>query len=327
LEYEKKAKELEKSSFSKEEGEKMIHKQKINHFAKQINILKEEIIILKEDYKKLNDEKENKTKEIEEIEEKNQFMISKIDEFNKSHDPNDPDLIKLKSLVSLNELLKKQEELFRETCKKEIGELKELISSLEASQSSDEIQKYNELDNLNKVDVDKLNKLKKLSLKRNKEISLLQRKIDDIPTRTEIIQYEKRFKELYEQIILNLDSTKKYFEIYNTLTDVFNCYKKEINLINIVFQNYEKTKTQKLSKEIRIWLTNSILDSLKKINQSKIDSENDLKNCIKKRDLLNDEYDTLISQQRNYFNDLKDFQIEISNNETLLKAIKILKSN
>jgi hypothetical protein len=50
-----------------------------------------------------------------------------------------------------------------------------------------------------------------------------------------------------------------------------------------------------------------------------------LKIILKKRDVLNDEYDNLISKQRSYFNDLKEFHIEISNNETLLKAIKILK--
>ena len=35
--------------------------------------------------------------------------------------------------------------------------------------------------------------------KKNREISLLQRKLDEIPSRTELSQYQKRFIELYNQ--------------------------------------------------------------------------------------------------------------------------------
>jgi hypothetical protein len=193
--------------------------------------------------------------------ERNQSILEEINEFNSENDPNDKDLIKLKSLVSLNELFKKQEELFRETCKVEIGEIKEMISNLEASQSTEEIEKYDELEKQIYADNDKIKKLKMMSSKRNRDIALSKRKIDEIPTRPEVIQYEKRFKELYEEIILNLDSTKNYIEIYNTLSDIFNCYKKEIKLISLVHENFEKGKTVKLSKEFRTWLSNSISDS------------------------------------------------------------------
>ena len=35
--------------------------------------------------------------------------------------------------------------------------------------------------------------------KRNREIAALQRKIDEMPTRAELSQYQKRFLELYNQ--------------------------------------------------------------------------------------------------------------------------------
>ncbi len=35
--------------------------------------------------------------------------------------------------------------------------------------------------------------------KKNREISLFQRKLDEIPSRTELSQYQKRFIELYNQ--------------------------------------------------------------------------------------------------------------------------------
>ena len=38
---------------------------------------------------------------------------------------------------------------------------------------------------------------------KTQDIHLLRRKIDDVPTRAELVQYERRFVELYEQVHLN----------------------------------------------------------------------------------------------------------------------------
>ena len=38
-----------------------------------------------------------------------------------------------------------------------------------------------------------------LQARKNREIALLQRKIDEVPSRTELAQYQRRFIELYNQ--------------------------------------------------------------------------------------------------------------------------------
>ena len=38
-----------------------------------------------------------------------------------------------------------------------------------------------------------------MQARKNREIALLQRKIDEIPSRTELSQYQRRFIELYNQ--------------------------------------------------------------------------------------------------------------------------------
>jgi hypothetical protein len=45
----------------------------------------------------------------------------------------------------------------------------------------------------------KLQKIRLLLAKRNREIALLQRKIDEVPSRTELSQYQRRFIELFNQ--------------------------------------------------------------------------------------------------------------------------------
>jgi hypothetical protein len=46
----------------------------------------------------------------------------------------------------------------------------------------------------------RLQKLRMLTARRNREIATLQRQIDEVPSRHELTQYQKRFVELYEQV-------------------------------------------------------------------------------------------------------------------------------
>ena len=46
----------------------------------------------------------------------------------------------------------------------------------------------------------KYNRLRQLLAEANLEVAHAVRTIDDVPTRTELIQYERRFVELYQQV-------------------------------------------------------------------------------------------------------------------------------
>ena len=46
----------------------------------------------------------------------------------------------------------------------------------------------------------KYNKLRQLLAEANLEVAHAVRTIDEVPTRTELIQYERRFVELYQQV-------------------------------------------------------------------------------------------------------------------------------
>lgn len=62
----------------------------------------------------------------------------------------------------------------------------------------------------------------------NLEVALSVRTIDDTPTRTELIQYERRFVELYQQVTWKLDETRKYYDMYNTLDTTLSFLQKEV---------------------------------------------------------------------------------------------------
>jgi hypothetical protein len=49
-------------------------------------------------------------------------------------------------------------------------------------------------------DLEKLHKIRVLLGRKNREIALVQRHIDEIPSRLELAQYQKRFLELFAQV-------------------------------------------------------------------------------------------------------------------------------
>ena len=48
------------------------------------------------------------------------------------------------------------------------------------------------------------------------DIALVERKMDEIPSRSELQQYQSQFIELYEQVAVKLKETRKYYQMYNS---------------------------------------------------------------------------------------------------------------
>lgn len=85
----------------------------------------------------------------------------------------------------------------------------------------------------------KYNKLRALLAKRNQAVALVSRQIDDVPTRTELIQYERRFVELYEEVALKLEENRRHVLTYNTLEQTFQLLEKEVSLIQSLNDSFQ----------------------------------------------------------------------------------------
>lgn len=85
--------------------------------------------------------------------------------------------------------------------------------------------------------------------RKNREIAHLQRKIDEVPSRAELTQYQRRFIELYGQgntdymyiymylrsfmyitVSSMLNETRQYYTLYNSLEDQREYMEKEVHL-------------------------------------------------------------------------------------------------
>uniref|UniRef100_A0A8C4IIR7 Coiled-coil domain-containing protein 93 n=1 Tax=Dicentrarchus labrax TaxID=13489 RepID=A0A8C4IIR7_DICLA len=163
----------------------------------------------------------------------------------------------------------------------------------------------------------------KLSLcvqaRRNREIAILQRKIDEVPSRAELTQYQKRFIELYSQVSATHKETKQFFTLYNTLDDKKVYLEKEVNLLNSIHDNFQQAMSSSAAKDQFLRQMEQIVEGIK---QNRIKMEKKKQENKMRRDQLNDEYLELLDKQRLYFKTVKDFKEECRKNEMLLSKLR-----
>ncbi|KAG2389446.1 hypothetical protein C9374_014006 [Naegleria lovaniensis] len=307
------------------QSEQMLHKRQVAQLTKQIENQKVIYMKAKEEFNAVKQEYEKVSETLSKFKEYNEQVQNKITELQNQVQNQDVDqaiLSKLETLIALNEAFKKQEADFKTNCQLQLQELKNSIAQLESSfnDSNDPIV---QLSQAYANDTEKMKKIRKLAAKRNRELAIVQSKIDEIPSRTELSQYERRFTELYAQISTKLDETKKYFVSYNTLSGTCTFLEQELSLLNSIADFFQKA-VQSQDKKYKAWMINTVSDRAEKVKQTKTQMDTKLKETEKKRDDLQNKYNELVSKQRNYFRAVKEFQNEMLKNDELNKRLKMM---
>jgi hypothetical protein len=169
------------------------------------------------------------------------------------------------------------------------NQLDQLEKKTAKMSDSENTQIFEEIDRNYQSEYEK-NLLKKKDLfEQNKLINLLTRKIQVFPSKLELIQYQKRFQELYDQInhiseksrkILNeINSKEEVLKLLNQKQDIFTQLKEGYRQCKVKkdkenFKDTLVTLLQSLSDTItntstRIKQTNSSIENLQiKLNES-----------------------------------------------------------
>uniref|UniRef100_A0A8C5I5S6 Coiled-coil domain-containing protein 93 n=1 Tax=Gouania willdenowi TaxID=441366 RepID=A0A8C5I5S6_GOUWI len=264
----------------------------------------------------LNKQIQQKTEELGELQAKHAELSVICDEAkNKLMEVTENIGLKLRALVTTSENLKQQEQEFRSHCREEMLRLQQNIEDLKSTSGPDteELRERNALiDKQYNTDKDKLQKIRLLMARRNREIAILQRKIDDVPSRAELTQYQKRFIELYSQVSSTHKETKQFFTLYNTLDDKKVYLEKEVST---QVSSLNVAMSSSAAKEQFLRQMEQIVEGIK---QSRNKMERKKQENKMRRDQLNDEYLELLDKQRLYFKTVKDFKEECRRNEMLL---------
>lgn len=224
----------------------------------------------------------------------------------------------------MNENLKRQEQEFRAHCKEEMARLQDNIEKLKAQGSEDDGEEKERAELISKqydADKAKLEKIRLLLARKNREISSLQRKIDEVPSRAELTQYQRRFLELYNHVAGTHKETKQFFTLYNTLDDTKLYLGKEVSLLNSIHDNFEQAMSSASNKEQFLnqfeSIVKGIVDNKDRVEKRKLVEK-------QKRDALNQQYLEVVEQERLYYKTVKDFTEECHKNEVLLSKLKNL---
>ncbi|XP_010249912.1 PREDICTED: coiled-coil domain-containing protein 93 isoform X2 [Nelumbo nucifera] len=222
---------------------------------------------------------------------------------------------KMVSLLKTSKDLERQALDFRSCCKQKHSDLQAEVTELETKINCD---KSNDL--LGDIDHSLCNSLEKLNLVKSelatklRKTLVLKRQLDDRPSQTELIQYERRFSELYVQIQEKLRQTRKYYATYNALLEKKELMLKETSLLNSISSQFQDTIN---STTGRVKLINSMEGIVKgtqqKLERVQLGLQAEQKVC----DALKEKYTAAIAEQRHCSSLLKAFQEECARNERL----------
>ncbi|XP_068923874.1 coiled-coil domain-containing protein 93 isoform X1 [Petaurus breviceps papuanus] len=321
-EYAEKQSELLAESSPEKLGVTQQHRRKVASLNKQIQQktkLLEELQAKCTDLQAKYDEAKTKLSEVKSYSEKLDQELAALEKIESQADPSI--LQNLRALVAMNENLKSQEQEFKAHCREEMARLQQNIESLkaEASEDGDEKESTRIIEQQHKNEKEKLQKIRLLLARRNREIAILQRKIDEVPSRAELTQYQKRFIELYSQVSATHKETKQFFTLYNTLDDKKVYLEKEISLLNSIHENFQQAMASSAARDQFLRQMEQIVDGIK---QNRMKLEKKKQENKMRRDQLNDEYLELLEKQRLYFKTVKEFKEECRKNEILLSKVK-----
>lgn len=162
--------------------------------------------------------------------------------------------------------------------------------------------------------IEKLNSAKMELASKLREIISLKRQHDEIPTQSELIQYERRFSELNVHIQGKLRQTRKYYATYNALLEIKELMLKETSLLNsISSQLHDALK----SPNGRVTLTSSIDGISKSIQQKLKNVQATLEAEQKACEGLKKKHAAANLEKRRCYSLLKEFQEECTRNERL----------
>ncbi|KAF0771641.1 coiled-coil domain-containing protein 93 [Aphis craccivora] len=288
-----------------------------NDFLETVMTDEEKIAKLKEENQKLAEELAQAQEETNNIE-------SKIEEItlqnNNMGDDRKREHEKIKILLTEYERVKEAEENFQKECEIKMEEYQQKIKYSQETNAlleepvEDDTELKEELDNIrNMVEAART----KLS-KKARAVGLMKRKLDQIPDRAELAQYQRRFVELSNEVSARYRETKRHYALYNTLSDVQMYLNKELSLLSSILDAYPEAEKSPDSKERFLRQLENIDISVKQ-TLDRVENKRNKEQSIKSN--LNNQLSTCMSAHRQYLAAVKELETEVQKNLQLQEQI------
>ncbi|XP_050537401.1 coiled-coil domain-containing protein 93 [Daktulosphaira vitifoliae] len=284
------------------------------------------IITNEERMQKLKLENQKLMEELTKIEGQTKEIQEKIKECSPCNfdvgDDKKQELEEVQNLIIEYERLKELEELFQKECNSKIEiyqkDIKEHSRLLDEPEE-DDYELKEELDKIKSmVEVART----KLS-KKARAVGLMKRKLDQIPDRAELAQYQRRFVELSNEVSARHRETKRHYDLYNTLSDVQMYLNKELSLLSSILDAYPEAMKSPEAKEQFLRQLENIDVSVKQ-TLDKVENKRNNEQSVKSN--LNNQLSSCVSAHRQYLSAVKQLEYEIQKNLQLQEQIDTLEN-
>ncbi|XP_016968019.1 coiled-coil domain-containing protein 93 [Drosophila biarmipes] len=272
------------------------------------------------DNEQLHEAEKEQGQKTKEVEDQLDALNTELKAHKDTQDKADPKLLeKVQSLLQQHEEMKKSEAEFKESCRTDLANLQQQIDDLEAFSAQDAEAQAAAVAG----EEQRLKELRLQLAKRNRGIVAIERKLDAIPDRTELAQYQRRFHELHNEMSGKHLETKQYYTLYNTLNDKKRYMEKELALLNSICEAYNEGMMSPHGREDFIRQFESIVDGVKSAQDKVRHKYNEER---MRRDELNEELQSLLELQRQYALAVKQLTRECQLCEQLQQQLRSIRS-
>uniref|UniRef100_A0A336L1U4 Coiled-coil domain-containing protein 93 n=1 Tax=Culicoides sonorensis TaxID=179676 RepID=A0A336L1U4_CULSO len=286
-----------------EDDENLRVTRKINELKEIKGNLEKQLSMLKENYNQALEKQKTIETRFEEMKNDKNELLNGLEVMKQKHANEDAEVIyKLTTLIKQNEEAKRKENAFKQECKEKLALMQdktnEYVNILEDENSvaENKLVLQNEKQNLAKIRL-------KVS-KKTRQVIVLSRQLD-VPSRSELAQYQRRFLELYTQVSSKHKETKQFYTLYNTLNDTKLYIEKEKTLLNSICENFTSSMSSPAVRDQFLKQFESIVMGIKE-NKNKVMKR--LESEKAKKQELNATLLALLDLQRKYVAATKKFR-------------------
>ena len=240
----------------------------ISTYENELNGIKQDTNAENEEINRIKIEIEQLEKTLEQNKLNKDTIIQRVKEEKLSEE-------KLKFLSQKN---KEKEELkaaisrFKKDCldekKKYDAQTENYEKKIAKLNDEENLQLFNEIDTSYNAEMEKNLKTKKELFEKNKEINKLTRKIQLYPSKLEIIQYQKRFQELYDQINNVSEKSMKIIGESNSKNGVVTLLERRLNDFMELRNLYKTLKNKREKEDFKVTLLNAFQNLVESIIRS-----------------------------------------------------------
>ena len=210
----------------------------------------------------------------------------------------------------------------RKTCRDEKAKLEQELERMRKRREEMEREEAAEI--LRQIDAEfdqehnKLLEQRKQIADVNRNITVIQRRMENCPSKIEITQFHKRLVELFDNLNLKSEENRRYVNLYNTVMETRRLFRQQTDYMKEINDSYKSCK-QKKEKEV---LLHNIQNVLKIIDQSISQSTESLTKLRVDSQRVQAQYNESIMREKDHFRRIKEFEDECDKNDELRSKLK-----